>query len=73
MIMCQTPGSKIITYRAYSCRALNENEPEAKFEFSANGTRTLNENERERRSNLVKRVHVEHLAKRPKEDEPKAK
>ena len=30
---------------AGTCRALNENEPEAKFEFSANGTRTLNETE----------------------------
>ena len=30
---------------AGTCRALNENEPESKFEFSANGTRTLNETE----------------------------
>ena len=28
------------------CRALSEDEPEAKYEVSANGTRTLNENER---------------------------
>ena len=26
-----------------TCRALSENEPEAKFEFSANGTSALNE------------------------------
>ncbi len=32
------------TCRATS-RAQTENEPEAKFEFSANGTRTLNETE----------------------------
>ena len=60
-------------YSPFSCRALREDDPKEKSELSANGTRTLNENERERRSNLVKRVHVEHLAKRPKEDEPKAK
>ena len=28
------------------CRALREDEPEAKCEVSENGTRTLNENER---------------------------
>ena len=28
-----------------TCRALSENEPEAKFEFSANGTCAFNENE----------------------------
>ena len=32
--------------RDFSCRALNENEPKAKFEFSANGTSALNEGER---------------------------
>ena len=31
--MCQTPGSKIITYRAYSCRALNESKLKAQIEF----------------------------------------
>ena len=29
--------------RDFSCRALNENEPKAKFEFSANGTCALSE------------------------------
>ena len=33
-------------FRTFSCRALSEDEPEAKYEVSANGTRTLNENER---------------------------
>ena len=33
----------LLNTRDFSCRALNENEPKAKFEFSANGTSALNE------------------------------
>ena len=40
-----TPFTEVILQRAFSCRALSENEPEAKFEFSANGTCAFNGNE----------------------------
>ena len=38
-----TPFTEVILQRVFSCRALSENEPEAKFEFSANGISAFNE------------------------------
>ena len=37
---------KMIQWIIFECRALREDEPEAKCEVSENGARTLNENER---------------------------
>ena len=59
MVMMPRP----ITGRGFSCRALNESEPKAKLELSANDTCALNENEQKRRSNLVQQVYVEYLVK----------
>ena len=41
-----------ITGRGFSCRALNESEPKAKHEFSANGTCALSEDEPKEKSEL---------------------
>ena len=41
-----------ITGRGFSCRALNENEPKAKHEFSANGTCALSEDEPKEKSEV---------------------
>ena len=41
-----------ITGRGFSCRALNESEPKAKHEFSANGTCALSEDEPKEKSEV---------------------
>ena len=41
-----------ITGRVFSCRALNESEPKAKHEFSANGTCALSEDDPKEKSEV---------------------
>ena len=48
-----------ITGRVFSCRALNESEPKAKHEFSANGTCALSEVESKTKSEVSAQVDVE--------------
>ena len=53
----------------FSCRALSENEPEAKFEFSANGTSALNESKPKAQPEFSASGTCRALS----EDEPEAK
>ena len=53
----------------FSCRALNENEPKAKFKFSANGTCALSEVESKTKSE----VSAAGTCRILNENEPKAK
>ena len=59
----------LLNTRDFSCTALNENEPKAKFEFSANGTCALSEVESKTKSE----VSAAGTCRILNENEPKAK